>query len=280
MFPCLCVFVVKDFRSSLLLVAIGLLACTGYAAEPPNRYPGLAAAYLVQVDGQDLWAGNADARLPPASLTKIMTALLVLDDYRPQEVVEVSFAASRATGTRLELKAGERMTVSSLLTAMLMVSANDACAVLAEHAAGSAQAFVERMNHRAAAMGLSNTHFENPCGFDAAEHYSSARDLARLSAAAMADPEFAAIVARAEARVSVTDAERPRNLKNRNALIGTYKPAIGIKTGYTGKAGRCLIAQARRDGKQVLVVMLNARSRWWDTIGLIEKAFEAANAAR
>lgn len=280
MSPCLCVPVVKDFRRSLLLVAIGLLACTGYAAEPTNRYPGLAAAYLVQVDGEDLWAGNADARLPPASLTKIMTALVVLEDYRPQEVVEISIAASRATGTRLKLKAGERLTVASLLTAMLMVSANDACAALAEHAAGSARAFVGRMNQRAAAMRLSNTHFANPCGFDAAGHYSSARDLARLSAAAMAHPEFAAIVAQTEARVSGMDGMRPRTLKNRNALIGTYEPAIGIKTGYTGKAGKCLAALADKDGRRVLVVMLNARSRWWDTIGLIERAFDAANGAR
>jgi serine-type D-Ala-D-Ala carboxypeptidase (penicillin-binding protein 5/6) len=255
------------------------LACTGYAAAPPDRYPGLAAAYLVQVDGTDLWAGNADVRLPPASLTKIMAALVLLGDYRPDDVVEVSANAARASGTRMKLAAGDKLTVASLFTGMLMASANDACTALAEHFAGSVQEFVGRMNRRVASLGLSNTRFANPCGFDESGHYSSARDLASLAQEAMRHPQFAAVVARTEARVANVSGTRDWLLKNRNALIGTYKPAIGIKTGYTGKAGRCLLALADRDGKRVLVVMLNAKSRWWDTIGLIEKAFEAGNGA-
>jgi serine-type D-Ala-D-Ala carboxypeptidase (penicillin-binding protein 5/6) len=246
-----------------------------HAQENPDRYPGLAAAYLVQVDDRDLWAGNADARLPPASLTKIMTALVVLADYRPNETVEASATAARATGTRMHLKAGDRLTTASLLTAMLMVSANDACAALAEHIGGSTPAFVARMNERAAQLGLANTRFENPCGFDAPGHYSSARDVAAMSRLAMQHPEFASIVARASDKVSSIDGRRSWPLKNRNALVGTYAPAIGIKTGYTGKAGKCLVAAAQKDGRRVLVVMLNAKSRWWDTIGLIERAFDA-----
>jgi D-alanyl-D-alanine carboxypeptidase (penicillin-binding protein 5/6) len=256
------------------------LALPAQAVEVEDRYPAVAAAYLVQVDGRDLWAGNADARLPPASLTKIMTALVVLEDFRPDEVVRIDAAAAAATGTRLKLRAGERLTAGALLTAMLMVSANDACAALATHVGGSTAAFVARMNARAAALGLSNSRFANPCGFDGTGHYSSARDLAQLATQAMAHPEFAAVVGRARDRISTVDGERSFDLKNRNALIDTYAPAIGIKTGYTSRAGKCLAALAEKDGHRVLVVMLDAKSRWWDTIGLVEQAFDAANAAR
>lgn len=281
-FVCLRVPRVLAVRGALAVPAAiaAALAWPVHAEPVPDRYPGLAAAYLVQVDGKDLWAGNADARLPPASLTKIMTALVVLEDYRPDDVVQVGDSAARATGTRLKLKAGDRLTVSALMTGMLMVSANDACAALADHVAGSSALFVARMNERAAKLGLANTRFENPCGFDAKAHFSSARDLAALSQAAMRHPEFAAIVSRATDTVTSTDGRRSWQLKNRNALVGTYAPAVGIKTGYTGKAGKCLIAAAEKDGTRVLVVMLNATSRWWDTIGLIERAFDAAHAAR
>ena len=263
------------WKSAIVVVLTGWLATgAAMAADVPDRYPGLAAAYLVQVDGHDLWAGNADVRLPPASLTKIMTALVVLEAYRPDEVAVVSANAAKEGGTRLKIKAGEKFSVAALLTATLMVSANDACAALAEHHAGSMEAFVARMNERAASLGLLNTHFANPCGFDAADHYSSARDLSRIAHTAMTHSEFAAIVARKEARIATTEGRRAFALKNRNALIGNYKPAIGIKTGFTSRAGKCLMALAEKDGVRVLVVMLDAKSRWWDTIGLIEKAFE------
>lgn len=250
------------------------LACGAAAAAVPDRYPGLADAYLVQVGGADLWAGNAEARLPPASLTKVMAALIVLENYKPGNTVTISRAAAAATGTRLKLRAGEKFSAENLLAATLMVSANDACAALAEHHAGSIEAFVSRMNERASELGLLDTHFANPCGFDAPDHYSSVRDLAHLAHAAMAHSEFAAIVARQEARIATADGKRTFALKNRNALIGNYKPTIGIKTGYTSRAGKCLIALAEKDGVRILVVMLNAKSRWWDTIGLIERAFE------
>jgi len=163
-----------------------------------------------------------------------------------------------------------------LLTATLIASANDACTALAEANAGSEAAFVAKMNQRARSLELSNTHFSNPCGFDQANHYSSARDLARIAQTALAHPEFAAIVARESAEIRTADGRQRFELKNRNALIGTYAPAIGIKTGYTSRAGKCLMALAQRNGTRVLLVMLNATSRWWDAIGIIENAFEAA----
>jgi D-alanyl-D-alanine carboxypeptidase (penicillin-binding protein 5/6) len=258
----------------LLLLACWLALGSAEAATDP--FSQLARAYLVQIGDRDLWAGRADERLPPASLTKVMTALLILEDYRPAQVVTISGAAARATGSRLKLRAGDRFSVEALLTATLIASANDACTALAEANAGSEAAFVAKMNQRARSLELSNTHFSNPCGFDQANHYSSARDLARIAQTALAHPEFAAIVARESAEIRTADGRQRFELKNRNALIGTYAPAIGIKTGYTSRAGKCLMALAQRNGTRVLLVMLNATSRWWDAIGIIENAFEAA----
>jgi D-alanyl-D-alanine carboxypeptidase (penicillin-binding protein 5/6) len=248
------------------------------AEEVPDRFPQLAGAYLVQIDGRDLWGKRADERLPPASLTKIMTALVALDDYRPAQVAIVSKSAAQATGSRIGLKPGDRLSVEALLTATLIASANDACAALAEFNAGSIEAFVLKMNERARLLGLSNTRFANPCGLDAPEHYSSANDLARLSRAALAHAEFAALVARPEADIATADGRRRFHFRNKNVLVGSYAPAIGVKSGYTNGAGKCLIVLARKDGMQVMLVMLNAKSRWWDAIGIIENAFDQVHA--
>ena len=258
-----------------------LLAGAAFAGAT-DPFPQLADAYLVQVGRRDPWAGQADKRLPPASLTKIMTALIVLEDYRPAQVVTVGKSAAQATGSRLGLKSGERLSVEALLTATLIASANDACAALAESNAGSIAAFVAKMNERALALGLANTHFSNPCGLDAPGHYSSASDLARLAHAALAHPKFAELVAMPDAAIAAADGKRRFHFRNKNALIGSYAPAIGVKSGYTNGAGKCLIALARKDGMEVMLVMLHAKSRWWDAIGIIENAFDetAAHAAQ
>jgi serine-type D-Ala-D-Ala carboxypeptidase (penicillin-binding protein 5/6) len=252
-------------------------ASDSFAVE--NRYPALAQAYLVEVGEKPLWAGGTDKRLPPASLTKLMTALLVLEDYRPQEWATVSRRAAAAEGSRLGLRAGTRMRVDQLLAAALVRSANDACAVLAEHYGGSEAAFVARMNRRAEELGLRDTHFANACGFDAPEHYSSVRDLASLARQGMRFTVFAETVKKKE--IVVTDGAGKRySIRNTNALVGTYPGAIGVKSGYTRGAGRCIAALVERDGVQVWLVMLNARDRWWDAVGVVENAFDQAQIQR
>jgi serine-type D-Ala-D-Ala carboxypeptidase (penicillin-binding protein 5/6) len=266
-------------RGSRIAAALFCWLLGGAAmAAATDPFPQLADAYLVQIGERDLWADQADKRLPPASLTKVMTALLVLEDYRPAQIVTVSNAAARATGSRIRLRTGDKLSVGALLAATLIASANDACTALAEFNAGSVDAFVAKMNARAQTLGLGNTHFSNPCGFDAAEHYSSANDLARIARAALAYPEFAALVAKPEAEIFTADGKRRFQFKNKNALIGNYAPAIGVKSGYTNDAGKCLIALARKNGVQVMLVMLHAKSRWWDAIGIIENAFDEAGA--
>ncbi len=243
-----------------------------------NAAPGVAAAYLVRIDGDTVWADAADRRLPPASLTKLMTALLIVQDYTPDAVTTVSTRAAAATGSRLGLKAGERLRVGDLLAAALIGSANDACLALAEWSAGSEAKFVERMNQRTAGLGLTNTHFANACGFDAKGHYSTAHDLARLADEAMRATPIADLVARIDLRL--TDAEGRRNfhIRNRNALIGRYRGAIGVKSGYTAKAGTCVIALAQRGDVRVLLVILGGKNRWWDAHALLDRAFDHAAA--
>jgi D-alanyl-D-alanine carboxypeptidase (penicillin-binding protein 5/6) len=256
---------------AIVFAAAVLFVAPANAAD--NPFPTIGTAYLVKAGDAVLWAGAERARLPPASLTKIMTALLVLEDYRPDQVVTISAAAARQTGSRVPLRAGERFRVADLLAATLVASANDACLALAEAHSGSESAFVAQMNRRAQALGLTDTRFANACGFDAPGHLSSAADLARLAEVALRDPVFAALVAQRSAQVRSADRGRTVDLASTNALLGRLPGAIGVKSGHTRRAGPCVVALAERDGIRVLMVLLNGRNRWWDVHGVIERAF-------
>ncbi len=245
-------------------------------SPPVDRFPGAAASYLVSVGGRVLWARAPDTARPPASLTKVMTALVLLTgDWDPAAPVTVSLRAARATGSRLGLVAGERLHAGDLLAATLVASANDACLALAEHAAGSEPAFVARMNARAVALGLAATHFDNACGHDAPGQRASARDLLRLARLAMAHPEVRRL-AGLEETFATSSSGRTIRVKATNALLGRLPGATGLKTGYTPGAGRCAVATAERGGVEVVVVLLDARERWWSAAGLVEAAFDEA----
>ena len=255
----------------LLLAVACLFAGAAHAVEDP--YPWIAAAYLVKRDGAVLWAGQPDAKLPPASLAKLMTALIALERGRLDEPVTIGRGVLQATGTRIGLKPGERLTAGDLLSATVVRSANDACRALAEHLGG--KAFVQTMNARAAALGLANTRFADPCGHDREGQYTTAADVARLAEEVMRHAEYLRL-ARLE-RVTIRTLEgRSFTLRNTNALLGRYPGAIGLKTGHTEQAGNCLVALAERDGVRVMAVLLNAPNRWWNAVGLLDRAFAAA----
>lgn len=258
----------------LLLWVAGHPAWAGADAGPV-----VASAYLVKADSRVLWEKAADKRLPPASLTKIMTGLLVLEHYRPERLVAVSRQAAVESGSRIGLRAGERMRVDSLLAAMLIQSANDACHALADHVAGNERQFVALMNRRAREWGLGDTRFVNACGHDHPGHYSSARDLAALAERALAQPVFARLVPIVEGEIATSDGRRHFRLQNHNALIGRYPGVQGVKTGFTPKAGKCLVALARREGREVLLVLLNAPNRWWDAVDMLDRAFAETHGA-
>jgi D-alanyl-D-alanine carboxypeptidase (penicillin-binding protein 5/6) len=257
----------------LVLAVACLAAGTARAAEDP--YPWIAAAYVVKRDGTLLWAGSADRRLAPASLAKMMTALLALERGGLDEPVAVGRGVLQATGTRIGLKPGEQLRASDLLAATVVRSANDACRALAEHLGGSVKVFVQAMNGRAVMLGLADTRFADPCGHDREDQYSSAADLARLAEEVMRHAEYLRL-ARLQSVAFKSLQGRPFTLRNTNALIGRYEGAIGLKTGHTEGAGNCLVALAERDGVRVLAVLLNAPNRWWNAAGLLDRAFAAA----
>jgi serine-type D-Ala-D-Ala carboxypeptidase (penicillin-binding protein 5/6) len=269
-------------RTGLLLgLCLGIIALAAWAeaAGPGDPFGNVAAAYLVKIDGREVWARNADTPLPPASLTKMMTALLVLERADLRSVATVSREASRETGTRLGLTPGDRMPVIDLLAATLLGSANDACHALAEHVAGSEARFVDLMNARAREAGLRGTRFANACGHDVPGMRSTARDLARLAEMAMGNSVFAKMAGLEDGWIATADAGKKFFLKNKNLMIGRYRGAIGVKTGFTGSAGKCLVAVAERGGKRVLLVLLNAPDRWRKAEEILDAAFAHGSGA-
>jgi serine-type D-Ala-D-Ala carboxypeptidase (penicillin-binding protein 5/6) len=245
------------------------------AAQAEDPYPWIASAYVVKRDGELLWAGQPDARLAPASLAKLMTALIALERGHLDERVTVGRSVVQATGTRIGLRPGERLSARDLLAATVVRSANDACRALADYLGPSVNVFVAKMNHRAAVLGMANTHFTDPCGHDRDGQYSSAADLVDLAEEVMRHEEYLRLARLERVTIRVLDG-RSIELRNTNALIGRYPGALGLKTGYTEGAGNCLVALAERNGVRVLAVLLNAPNRWWNAVGLLDRAFAAA----
>lgn len=263
---------------AVLFFGLWLLALTASAASQPDPFPQVAEAYLVEINGKAVWERQVSKRLPPASLTKLMTALLVLEQDRLNETAQVSRAASLETGSRLGLKSGEQLPVKDLLAATMQQSANDACHALADHIGGSEAAFVKQMNRRAQQLGLSNTQFRNACGHDANGHYSTAADISRLARELLKHPLIVPLASQQRSTITTLEGKQYL-LNNKNALIGRYDGALGLKTGYTAKAGTCLVALARRDGHEVLLVMMRGKDRWWDAADILDLAFDHARLA-
>lgn len=241
-----------------------------------NPFPEAAIAYLVKAPDNPAspgWAQQADRRLPPASLTKVLTALIVLESASPAAVVTITQASAEQTGSRLKLRTGDSFLVRDLLAAMLIRSANDAAHALGVHLAGNEAAFAKMMNQRVAKLGLRNTHFTNAAGHDHPQHYSTANDLARIAQEALKYPMFRELVATAQYTIKPLNRDESYPMENSNKLLTKYEGMLGVKTGYTSKAGRCLIALAERDGQQVLLVLLNAPQRWESAAAMLDRAF-------
>ena len=219
--------------------------------------------------GTTLYQFESEKRLSPASLTKIMSALVILEYGHLDDEVTVSPKAARAHKTHLRLRTGQIFRLEDLLKAMLIVSANDACLAASEHVGGDEARFVDLMNAKAAALELHNTHFSNACGFDAPGHYSTAEDLAKLSEIAMHHPVFKELVREEREIIMPINEHRAYVLRTTNRLLGRIPGVQGVKTGFTSKAGRCLIAKVSQDGSDLLLVILNSKRRWNTATSLI-----------
>ncbi|MGH2547526.1 MAG: D-alanyl-D-alanine carboxypeptidase family protein, partial [Actinomycetota bacterium] len=251
---------------------------TALETPPPStREPRVAAASAILADldsGEVLWERNPDQRQPIASVTKIMTGLLVVEATDPDEVVTASANAAGQTGAELGLEVGEAQPVRQLLMALLLQSANDAAVALAEHVGGTVEGFVDGMNRRARRLGARDTRFASPNGLDDSG-YSTSRDLVAITAEAFRDTTFREVVATKVHRIPSPEGD-PRRIQNRNALLWLYRGAIGVKTGYTAAAGFCFVSAAERDGLRLVAVVLGAPSSpWSDAAEMLNHGFEA-----
>ena len=254
-------------RRLAVLAAIGaaVLAATA-AALPPPSVTGSSALVGNGATGDLLLGVRQAQKVPIASITKVMTALVVLENTDPDDVVRVGGPAPTVGGSTIGLRAGERLSVRDLLTAVLVQSANDAAYALAFHVGkGSVPRFVSLMNAKARALGLRDTRFVRPDGLDTAGHYSSARDLFKLARVAMHKPLFRQLV-----RVRTTTIAGGRVLRNWNDLLFEYPGTIGVKTGHTSAAGWSEVAAARRNGITLYAVLLGGQSRSGRNADLVE----------
>lgn len=269
------------FRHALLaglLLAVGAVepARTAPAYAGPTAPAGPTAAIVMDAgSGRILHARAAHLRWPPASTTKILTAIIAIERLPAGEVVTVSArAAARRQGAVVGLETGERWPVRDLLLAMMLRSANDAAVAVAEAVSGNAERFVEEMNARARQLGARESRFGNPHGFEASGHHSTALDLALIARHALRNPDFAAL-----ARTATWELGRPgrppQQIVTTNKLLGRYPGADGVKTGWTAASGPSLVASATRDGKQILVVVLNSRSVFGDAEQLLDLGFRS-----
>lgn len=249
-----------------------------WCVPPPlwaQTAPEITAEAAVMMDletGVILYGKQEHERRPPASLTKVMTGYLAVKQQRENMNVIVSAQAAETGESSLNLKADDVISFQDLLYGALLKSANDACVAMAEHIAGSEDTFVEYMNLQACLLGCANTHFENTNGLPAENHYSTAYDLALMTRAAMQVSEFAQIVQTQQYTVRWQDG-RKLPVRNTNRLLKEYPGAIGVKTGTTNEAGQCLIAVAEKAGKQLVVVVLKSRNRFYDAVTLLDYAW-------
>ncbi len=257
----------------LLVFAVPLFARAQHLAAAGLSTSAASAVLMEQQSGAVLYAKDADTARKMASTTKIMTAYVALaeiDDL--SQTVAVDARAVGVEGTSVYLRAGERITYEDLLYAVLLSSANDAAAALAYAVSGSIEDFAARMNAQAQTWGLVQTHFCNPHGLDAPEHYTTARELATMARYAMQNPTFARIASTTQ-WVSHSEGTAKRTFVNHNRLLRSYEGAIGVKTGFTKKSGRCLVSAAMREGVQMIAVTLNAGDDWNDHKKMLDYGF-------
>lgn len=239
--------------------------------------PYISAHSAVLLDaetGQILYDRNGSQERPPASTTKIMTAILAIELTGLAEVSTVSEKAGGVGESSIYLDKGDKITIGELLEGALLSSGNDACVALAEQTAGSLEEFIRLMNQKAVSIGACHTQFVNPNGLPDPNHYSTAVDLALMARYAMKNPVFSDIVSMKYATINFEYPPKSQQAKNTNKLLWNYSYADGVKTGTTNAAGKCLVASGSRDGRRLICVVLNAPDRFGDATRLLEWGFK------
>jgi D-alanyl-D-alanine carboxypeptidase (penicillin-binding protein 5/6) len=250
------------------------MSCSITYADPVVDTCAKAAVVMDVKTGRVLYSKNPDAKLPMASTTKIMTTLVAIESGKLNEIVKVSNKAANTEGSSIYLRLGEAIKVEELLYGIMLRSGNDASMAVAEHLGGSIEGFVAMMNAKAKEIGALNTSFANPHGLDNPNHYTTAYDLALITSYALRNPKFAEIVKTKRKTISgPPDVDWDRSMMNKNKMLWQYEGGDGVKTGFTSKAGRCLVSSATRDDWQLCSVVLNCGPMWQESTNLLNYAF-------
>ena len=264
----------EKILAALIIATLIFSLFTIFVHSTPGREITISAkAAAVYNPSTDtfLYSKNENARLPMASTTKIMTAIVAIEHSELDKIITVDDRAIGIEGSSIYLKNGEELSMESLLYALLLRSANDAAAAIAYEIAGSIEAFSLMMNEKAENLGLTDTSFENPHGLDAENHYTTAHDLAILSAYAISNPVFKEICS--SKKKIIESSMEARLIINHNKLLNLYEGCIGIKTGYTKKSGRSLASAAEKHGQTLVCVTINAPDDWNDHKKLYDFCF-------
>lgn len=260
---------------SLTILSVLLIAGPMTAAVGAPAVIGEAAVLMDFTNGQLLFEKNSEARMYPASTTKIITAIIALESGRINDNVTIPLEASIVEGSAIGLQEGEQISLGDLIYALMLNSGNDSALAIACHLGGSVDGFVRMMNKKAAEIGAVNTHFNNPNGLPDPDHYSTARDMALITRYAMSNAQFRDIVATKIQIINRNDPEAQTFLGNHNKMLWNYDGAIGVKTGYTDDAGQCLVTAAVRDGRELISVVMKSEGTniWSDSTSLLDYGF-------
>ena len=270
----------KDNQSTFIVVILifamifSLLTIYAFGEKRKSDFPisAKSAALYIPETKEFIYSKNSDIRLPMASTTKIMTALIAIETCDMGDIIEIDEYSVGIEGSSAYLKVGDVLTMEELVYALLLQSANDAAVAIAEHIGGDIEGFADIMNERASQMGLCNTHFTNPHGLDNDQHYTTAKDLAVIASVALSNEDFLKIVSTKKRTFSTE--ERVRTYVNHNKLLSSYDGCVGVKTGYTKRCGRCLVSAAIRDGLLLVSVTLDAPSDWQDHKKMLDFGFD------
>lgn len=260
-----------------LLLCMGAGLCS---AASDLEVTAKSAIVMEAATGKVLYAKDAESERYPASTTKMMTLILALEHGNLNEVVEASEAAASTEGSSLWLEKGEQLTLRDLLYGIMLVSGNDATVAVAEHIAGSVENFAKLMTDKAHRIGADQTFFVNSSGLPDPRHVSTAHDLAKIAAYGYQNPLFEEIVSTKTKIIPWASHTYGRELFNENRMLWQYNGGNGVKTGYTEAAGRCLVSAAKRDGMQLIAVVLDSDFMWSDSIALLDYGFSKVKPVR
>ncbi len=257
---------------ALLLIAFNLLCpVSAYSLEISAH----SAILFEPITNKIIYEKNSNSKMSLASTTKIVSAITALENGNLDDIVTTSKYAAEIEGSSIWLEEGEKQTLENLLYGMMLSSGNDAAIAVAEHIGGNCENFAKLMNQTAKLSGANNSNFTNPSGLHDENHYTTAYDLAKITAYAYKNELFRKIVATKEYKIPWEGHQWGRTLKNHNKLLNMYDGCIGVKTGFTKKSGRCLVSSAERNGVQLITVTLNAPDDWNDHIKMLNLGFES-----